>query len=1073
MAPVVWLWRWRTNVNYRRKIYKTRCLREIFNDIKAGMPAEKQYENRQIIRGIEEHLDVLEYVLDDEQHRIIDEKMTEAEFLMSILNIERVFGMSERNGVNFCTAFGVNYRIDLPELMNGFRDILLKTSTGNTKAVRTLKDKIWDKISDYAKQEIMQRATSGREEEAKDLVFEYLKALIRDTKRHPYSGRMPTTNEPDRLPNLKDSEIILKAFGSTGRAMLKKKGVVIIMSPAQEAPAEVRETGGRFYLYVNPNLLTGPPRQLKIIFEGHELFHILYPEKNEKEIRKLTIQYLLDHNLLEKHIKFLKNNKIGLVSRQPWLSLLLVQDRTNRSVIYNGYGRSLTQKILNEFEISRRMMRDFYIPIYCEGDAIKLKKIIRELENKIYSPLTDGVKAVSDKLDAGKIEPGIGVRLSRHDGVISGKEIQRPKRIAFFPMKGDPWHIGHIFIILKVIVKMKIDKVVVFIDNSDPIRKPGLRTLAIREALTRVILKILTPLVEYTPIAREEAELFDKDGETVLFHLMELNRDDDIQWYYVVGSDHRYWLKKDKKTGLESPDTVLKLVTKQKNNLCGYGESGRKSRLAGVIFIERKGEVLSKAEISLLEEKSGFAIKKIIQPMDTSSTKVRDLGHYWTLLWDTYRIAHAFKIWGFETQEIEEEQSKLVEALIGMTVEAVAVDTIEERQEALNRIKKMLLRASGLGLDKYDRLLMLLLRASKGAKVVNDIREGTQEERYKEWLIAILEAGKDNELNIYHTTQLIRQMLFERAQDIVTNELEPLPLRDKEREKSSRMLSAGMCVIDNPLKKHNYPLSITREFQNRILKQHPQGLFSMLGAKLIDDSYQIVEISGNPPPGYKEALERKLNKLLKLVKAYNQNAPPEITFIFTTETKLTQGQISACVISSKLVFIYPYFFNLSAAKQTEILYHELISHIAKGITDETEAMKDTEEFVANLSALTQKEKTRRKHVNELKTDGVKPHCLYPDLGRNLDIPGEPLDEVIDELIRRQAGSGFGFSDYWDENITVRDVLKKYIERWPGDEEKKAKICELLQKEESPANKMVEWKKLDSIFKVAKILWRPL
>ena len=46
----------------------------------------------------------------------------------------------------------------------------------------------------------------------------------------------------------------------------------------------------------------------------------------------------------------------------------------------------------------------------------------------------------------------------------------------------------------------------------------------------------------------------------------------------------------------------------------------------------------------------------------------------------------------------------------------------------------------------------------------------------------------------------------------------------------------------------------------------------------------------------------------------------------------------------------PYFFELAESKQLEILYHELISHIAKGIRDEVEAMRDTRALFLTLSA---------------------------------------------------------------------------------------------------------------------------
>ena len=43
------------------------------------------------------------------------------------------------------------------------------------------------------------------------------------------------------------------------------------------------------------------------------------------------------------------------------------------------------------------------------------------------------------------------------------------------------------------------------------------------------------------------------------------------------------------------------------------------------------------------------------------------------------------------------------------------------------------------------------------------------------------------------------------------------------------------------------------------------------------------------------------------------------------------------------------FFNQPSAKQIEILYHELISHLTKGITNEEEAMRDTRDWITSVS----------------------------------------------------------------------------------------------------------------------------
>ncbi|MFA4998333.1 MAG: hypothetical protein WC513_09500, partial [Bacteroidales bacterium] len=86
-------------------------------------------------------------------------------------------------------------------------------------------------------------------------------------------------------------------------------------------------------------------------------------------------------------------------------------------------------------------------------------------------------------------------------------------------------------------------------------------------------------------------------------------------------------------------------------------------------------------------------------------------------------------------------------------------------------------------------------------------------------------------------------------------------------------------------------------------------------------------------------LKDKLKRLEQLL----GRAPPLGTWrlFLTTDLSLTQGNVAACDIDSRAVFIHPYFFELDENLQLDILYHELISHIAKGIRKEEEAMQDT------------------------------------------------------------------------------------------------------------------------------------
>ncbi|HPT39970.1 MAG TPA: ribose-phosphate pyrophosphokinase-like domain-containing protein, partial [Candidatus Omnitrophota bacterium] len=105
-----------------------------------------------------------------------------------------------------------------------------------------------------------------------------------------------------------------------------------------------------------------------------------------------------------------------------------------------------------------------------------------------------------------------------------------------------------------------------------------------------------------------------------------------------------------------------------------------------------------------------------------------------------------------------------------------------------------------------------------------------------------------------------------------------------------------------------YSLDVTEEARQR------------LDAKIIEDNRAV----------YDQEISRDLAFLTQVL----GRAPPLVSFITTANRSLTQGKVAACDIDNKIVYIHPYFFELPFAKQLEILYHELISHIAKGIRDE-------------------------------------------------------------------------------------------------------------------------------------------
>lgn len=362
--------------------------------------------------------------------------------------------------------------------------------------------------------------------------------------------------------------------------------------------------------------------------------------------------------------------------------------------------------------------------------GIDRAEIERELDKDIYEPLLKAVSVIEENRASKAIRPA-ETRLRVFDKDAPGfipSNLGRPARVGFLPMKGDPWQLGHVFAILEAIASRKLDKVVVMVDNSDPVRKPTLLSLVIREATTKVLLSRLGDLVQYTPLPKEHEELFAADGETVLFKLINLNEGLNIEWDYMFGSDHRYWeiKKKDQATGAELtlPDTTKKLWGFQTSGLYGY-KLGTSPKV-NALFIERIGEPLDEATMADLHAKSGLGINKIFQPMDTSSTRVRGKKHYWTVPYETYEIAQAFKLWGFEDAEVSpgagktwaNQQKDVGDELI-VLMKVGSEGTADDYARTRDKISAKLDGALGVALNQADNYLMRELMST-----LSDLKKG-------------------------------------------------------------------------------------------------------------------------------------------------------------------------------------------------------------------------------------------------------------------------------------------------------------------------------------------------------------
>ncbi|MBU1852986.1 MAG: hypothetical protein KJ957_02945 [Candidatus Omnitrophica bacterium] len=175
--------------------------------------------------------------------------------------------------------------------------------------------------------------------------------------------------------------------------------------------------------------------------------------------------------------------------------------------------------------------------------AGKRDEIIREVQNDAFPQLIECLDSISRRLANGDLVPGaVTVNLSREVDVVPEVLLDRKARIAYWPMKGDPWHWGHIWLIWRLLAD-GYDVVVIMMDNDDPDRKPFLTGLSIREADSRWLFDAFDPFIVYTSFQRELRPLLEADGDTITATVIFENREIGpvTKWLYDAGWDHFYW----------------------------------------------------------------------------------------------------------------------------------------------------------------------------------------------------------------------------------------------------------------------------------------------------------------------------------------------------------------------------------------------------------------------------------------------------------------------------------------------------------------------------------------------------
>ncbi len=242
----------------------------------------------------------------------------------------------------------------------------------------------------------------------------------------------------------------------------------------------------------------------------------------------------------------LTRGKMNFNKMESDLSEEIFGDETIDSVL-SGLNRSVPAKLLKDI---REVLRDETVQYAYKMGEIKrsnmFKRLSQEQREKVetifalkgflfqHRKLNDTYKQIEENIKTGKINP------NRKKGI----------RVAHYPMKGDPWHKGHILIVASLLATGKVDKVIVTVDNGD-YRKPKLSAGAIRGPISdRLLTTLFGPeLVELSYMPFQDPKYFNMTGEEFSPYLArsviaryKKKGIPIIAWNYGAGSDHANYM---------------------------------------------------------------------------------------------------------------------------------------------------------------------------------------------------------------------------------------------------------------------------------------------------------------------------------------------------------------------------------------------------------------------------------------------------------------------------------------------------------------------------------------------------
>jgi arylsulfatase A-like enzyme/nicotinic acid mononucleotide adenylyltransferase len=214
-----------------------------------------------------------------------------------------------------------------------------------------------------------------------------------------------------------------------------------------------------------------------------------------------------------------------------------------------------------------------------------------------------------------EIDPHFELNLNRDDAL---PPLNKKIKIGIFPISANPPHWAHLFTALDAIIDNKLDKIVFLCNGNDP-RKPDLIDVKIRYEMLEKSIKLFEPFFTFSNLA-EFAYMDDSlplIGEYTVFKLLKLNKESEIDVFYMAGSDHLNRYKE--KDGKRSLDTVGLLEQNIENKIL---EFNNKLHTVKALFVARDETEFTENYAKIEDPK--IKILHLSPTMVFTSTQIRE-----------------------------------------------------------------------------------------------------------------------------------------------------------------------------------------------------------------------------------------------------------------------------------------------------------------------------------------------------------------------------------------------------------------------------------------------------------------